>query len=84
MGLYLPEVVDELKTRIRDAKLCGKGEGGLRHSDRVDAIGKRALNATRECSPQLSDDRNFHEAWTPIHREKVRYVTSLVDIEGVM
>ena len=79
LGSYLREVVDELKTRIRHAEFRGKGEGGLRHSNRVDAIGKRALNATRKCSPQFSDERNFHEAWSPKHREKVPYVTSLVD-----
>lgn len=42
LGLYLPEVVDELKTRIKYAGFRGKEEGGLMHNDRVDAIGKRA------------------------------------------
>ena len=48
LGYYLPEVVDELETRIREAGFCGKGEVGLRHSDSVDGTRKRALHATRQ------------------------------------
>ena len=79
LGLYPPEVVDEVKTRFRVADFCGKGKGDLRHSDSVDAIGKRALNATRKVNAQLFNDRNVHEAWSPKFWAEVRYVTSVVN-----
>ena len=77
LGLYSPEVVYTLKTRIRDARFCEKREGGLKRSDSVDASGKRALKATREVTPQLFDESNVHQAWGPkipgkgeIHEER--------------
>ena len=84
MGSYFPEVLDELETKTRDAGFRGKGEGGLRHTDSVDAIKKQALNVMRAFRSQLSDERNFIEAWSSKDWEKVRDVTSLVDMEGAM
>ena len=48
LGLYPPEVVEELKSRFRDAGFYGKEEGGLRHSDSVDKVGKRTLRSTKQ------------------------------------
>ena len=56
----------------------------MRHSDSVDAIKKQALNVMRAFRSQLSDERNFIEAWSSKDWEKVRDVTSLVDMEGAM
>ena len=83
LGLYPPELVQELITKFGNARFYGKGEGGLIHSDSVDVIGKRALAAMREVSPQLFEERHFHEAWSRGFGAKVRYVRSAVDIEGV-
>ena len=83
LGLYPPELVQELITRFRNAGFYGKCEGGLIHSDSVDAIGKREFAAMREVSPQLFEDRHFHRAWSRSFGAKVRYVRSAVDIEGV-
>ena len=83
LGLYPPELVQELIIKFRNAGFYGKGEGGLIHSDSVDAIGKRTLAAMKKVSPQLFEDRHFHEAWSRGFGAKVRYVKSAVDIEGV-
>ncbi|KAF6237121.1 hypothetical protein HO173_004589 [Letharia columbiana] len=83
LGLYPPEVVDDLKSRFRDAGFYGKGEGGLRHSDSVDEVGKRALSAMKQVRPELFAKENFDEAWSQGFGAKVRYAKSAVDIAGI-
>lgn len=41
LGLYPPEVLEPLKEEFKEAGFFGKGEGGLRHNDSVDAVGKK-------------------------------------------
>ena len=83
LGLYPPEVVDELKLRFRDAGFYGKGEGGLRHNDSVNEVGKRALNAMKQIRPELFSERNFDEVWSQAYGAKVKYAKSAVDIAGI-
>lgn len=83
LGLYPPEVVDDLKSRFRNAGFYGKGEGGLRHSDSVDEVGKRALSAMKQVRPELFAKENFDEAWSQGFGAKVRYAKSAVDIAGI-
>lgn len=83
LGLYPPEVVDVLKSRFREAGFYGKGGGGLRHSDSVDEVGKRALNAMKQVRPELFDEKIYDEAWSQGFEAEVRYVKSAVDIAGI-
>ena len=83
LGLYPPEVVDDLKSRFRDAGFFGKDAGGLRYSDSVDEVGKRALKAMKQVRPELFNERNFDEAWSHGFGAKVKYAKSAVDIAGI-
>lgn len=83
LGLYPPEVVDDLKSRFRGAGFHGKGDGGLRHSDSVNEVGRRALKAMKQLRPELFDESNFEEAWSHGFGARVRHVKSAVDVAGV-
>ena len=82
LGLYPPEPIQEPKTKFRNAEFYGKGEGGLKHSDSVDVIGKRALMGMKLASPQFFEDEHYCEAWSRGFGARVRYVRSAVDVEG--
>ena len=43
LDLYPLEVVDDLKSRFKAAGFYGEGDGGLRHSDSVNEVGRRTL-----------------------------------------
>jgi len=83
LGLYEPETLDPLKEEFAGSGFFGKGEGGLRHNDSVDEVGKRALKAMKELRPGLFDKENGHEAWSKAYQADVKYVRSAVRIEGV-
>ena len=83
LGLYEPEVLDPLKKEFASSGFYGKGDGGLRHNDSVDEVGKRALKAMKELRPGLFDKENCHEAWSKAYKADVKYVKSAVKIDGV-
>lgn len=83
LGLYESEVLGPLKAEFREAGFFGAGDGGLRHNDSVDEVGKRALKAMRERRPGLFDTENLHEAYSKAYDAKVKYVKSAVRIDGV-
>ena len=83
LGLYEPEILDSLKGDFRDAGFFGAGEGGLRHNDSVDEVGKRALKAMKERRPGLFDAENCLEAYSKAYDAKIKYVRSAVKIDGV-
>ena len=83
LGLYEPEVLEPLKEEFRVAGFFGAGEGGLRHNDSVDEVGKRALKAMRERRPGLFNAENCIEVYSEAYNAKVKYVKSAVMIEGV-
>jgi hypothetical protein len=83
LGLYPPELIQELKTRFRSVGFNGKDEGGSKHSDSVDVIGKRALMAIKLENPHLFENGHYREAWSRGFGARIRYMRSAVDIEGV-
>ena len=83
LGLYEPEILESLKKEFGDAGFFGRGEGGLRHNDSVDEVGKRALKAMKELRPGLFDKNICHEAWSKAYKADVKYVRSAVKIDGV-
>ena len=83
LGLYEEAVLEALKGEFREAGFFGAGEGGLRHNDSVNEVGKRALRAMQERRPGLFDKENCHEAYSKPYGAKVKYVKSAVKIDGV-
>ncbi|KAK4186529.1 CoA-transferase family III domain-containing protein [Podospora australis] len=75
----LPEQEQE---RLREVF---KGEFfGLRHSDSVDEVGKRALGRMREAVPFLFEsERMMHEAWSRGFKGVVRWPREAVEVEGL-
>ena len=83
LGLYEPEVLEPLKADFKAAGFFGAGEGGLRHNDSVDEIGKRALKAMREQRPELFNAENCLEVYSKAYDANVKYVKSAVRIDGI-
>ena len=76
LGLYPPEVQQEIKSR-HDKEFFE-----LRHADSVDEVGKRALRSMKRVHSELFDDKYCHESWAKGYEAKVRFVKPVVEIEG--
>lgn len=88
MGLgLLPEAEQD---RLRRAHDNDAGFFGLRHSDSVDEVGKRALASMRKVVPRLFAEGGregaealMQEAWSEAFRGVVRWPREAVEIEGL-
>ncbi|KAK4137772.1 CoA-transferase family III [Trichocladium antarcticum] len=71
------------------AATTGEGEGvggffGLRHSDSVDEVGKRALAGMRRVVPQLFDEQKMmHAAWSEGFQGVVKWPREAVQVDGL-
>ena len=84
LGLYPKGMVEDLKKRFRREGFYGNKAGGLRHSDSVDEVGRRALAAMREVSPALFAERNFRRGSSRGYGgAEMMYVRSAVNVEGI-
>ncbi|KAL2255597.1 hypothetical protein VTK26DRAFT_3043 [Humicola hyalothermophila] len=61
----------------------GEGFFGLRHSDSVDEVGKRALAGMRRVAPHLFDEKMMHSAWSEGFQGVVKWPREAVEVEGL-
>jgi hypothetical protein len=78
VGLYDPEVQDELRRRAGAEFLA------LRHAHSVDQISGTALRRTRELYPALFEADKFLDSWyADAYKAKVQAVLPVVEIDGL-
>jgi crotonobetainyl-CoA:carnitine CoA-transferase CaiB-like acyl-CoA transferase len=82
MGLgLLPEAEQDRLRRVHDNDA---GFFGLKHSDSVDEVGKRALASMRQVVPRLFCESGLmQEAWSEAFQGVVRWPREAVEIEGL-
>lgn len=74
------------QNRLRKLFEQDKEDGffGLRHSDSVDEVGKRALARMREVTPFLFEgDKMMHEGWSEGFGAEVRWPREAIEVEGI-
>ncbi|KAK4238150.1 CoA-transferase family III domain-containing protein [Achaetomium macrosporum] len=82
MGLGL--LPAEEQERLRREHDNEAGFFGLRHSDSVDEVGKRALASMRKVVPHLFEEgRMMQEAWSEGFQGVVRWPREAVEIDGL-
>ncbi|KAK4167583.1 CoA-transferase family III domain-containing protein [Cladorrhinum sp. PSN259] len=84
LGLGL--LPDGEQSRLRELFEEGNEAGffGLRHSDSVDEVGRRALKRMREVTPFLFEGgKMMHEGWSEGFGGKVRWPREAIEVDGV-
>jgi hypothetical protein len=89
LGLLPEEEQERLRREFGWGKEDGEEEGffGLRHSDSVDEVGRRALARMRVVAPHLFEGegggRIMQEAWSEAFKGVVRWPREAVEIDGL-